>query len=71
VSGENLLEARKARLFRSLIHRFGLLAAAAPAGAVTNVFFDASQTATLVVSNLNAVTIQSGDCRFTYSGDGD
>jgi len=38
--------------------------------AVTNVFFTGSQTATLVVSNINAVTIQSGDYRFTYSADG-
>ncbi len=38
--------------------------------AVTNVFFDASQTATLVVSNINAVTIRSGDYLFTYSADG-
>jgi hypothetical protein len=36
----------------------------------TNVFFSGSQTATLVVSNINAVTIQSGDYRFTYSADG-
>ena len=38
--------------------------------AVTNVFFNASQTATLVVSNINAVTIRSGDYLFTYSVDG-
>src|SRR5512141_692470 len=46
------------------------LGAASPAGAVTNYFFNTSQTATLVVSNINAVTIQSGDYRFTYSADG-
>ena len=46
------------------------LGAASPALAVTNYFFNASQTATLVVSNINAVTIQSGDYRFTYSADG-
>ncbi len=40
------------------------------ARAVTNVFFDASQTSTLVVSNINAVTIRSGDYLFTYSADG-
>lgn len=38
--------------------------------AATNVFFDAAQTATLIVSNINAVTLQSGDYRFTYSVDG-
>lgn len=38
--------------------------------AVTNVFFDVSQTATLVVSNINAVTLRSGDYLFTYSADG-
>src|SRR5690349_24769549 len=38
--------------------------------AVTNVFFTGSQTSTLIVSNINAVTIQSGDYRFTYSADG-
>jgi|SRR5436309_8706933 len=38
--------------------------------AVTNVFFNASQTSTLVVSNMNAVTIRSGDYLFTYSADG-
>jgi hypothetical protein len=37
---------------------------------VTNVFFTGSQTATLIVSNINDVTIQSGDYRFTYSADG-
>lgn len=38
--------------------------------AATNYFFNASQTATLIVSNINAVTIQSGDYSFTYSADG-
>ena len=46
------------------------LGAASPALAVTNTFFSPSQTATLIVSNINAVTIQSGDYRFTYSADG-
>jgi hypothetical protein len=45
------------------------LGAVSPAFAVTNSFFNASQTATLVVSNINAVTLQSGDYRFTYSAD--
>lgn len=40
------------------------------ARAVTNAFFNVAQTATLIVSNINAVTIQSGDYRFTYSADG-
>ena len=56
--------------FRFLISVLGLLAASSPARAVTNYFFDVSQTATLIVSNINAVTIQSGDYRFTYSADG-
>ena len=56
--------------FRLLINLLGLLAVASPALAVTNYFFNPSQTATLVVSNINAVTIQSGDYRFTYSADG-
>ena len=46
------------------------LGAASPVFAATNYFFNASQTATLVVSNINAVTIQNGDYRFTYSADG-
>ena len=46
------------------------LGATSPAFAATNYFFSASQTATLVVSNINAITIQSGDYRFTYSADG-
>ena len=41
------------------------LGAASPALAVTNYSFNPSQTATLVVSNINAVTIQSGDYRFS------
>jgi hypothetical protein len=40
------------------------------ARAVTNSFFTGSQTATLIASNINAVTIQSGDYQFTYSADG-
>ncbi len=47
-----------------------MLASIFPARAVTNNFFDASQSATLLVSNINAITIQSGDYRFTYSADG-
>jgi hypothetical protein len=46
------------------------LATAPTTQAVTNVFFTGSQTSALVVSNINAVTIQSGDYRFTYSADG-
>jgi hypothetical protein len=46
------------------------LGAASPALAVTNYFFSPTQVATLIVSNINAVTIQSGDYRFTYSADG-
>jgi len=46
------------------------LLAATAAPAVTNVFFNASQSATLVVSNINAVTVSSGDYLFMYSADG-
>lgn len=55
---------------RLLINLLGLLVVASPAFAVTNYFFSGAQPATLVVSNINAVTIQSGDYRFTYSADG-
>lgn len=47
-----------------------LLLCAHAIGANTNVFFNASQTATLVTSNVNAVTINSGGYLFTYSVDG-
>jgi hypothetical protein len=60
----------KTHLFRPVINLLSLLTVASPALAVTNEFFNPSQTATLVVSNINAVTIQSGDYRFTYSVDG-
>jgi hypothetical protein len=40
------------------------------AQAGTNVFFDASQTATLVASNINEVTINSEGYLFTYTADG-
>ncbi len=46
------------------------LFAAAAAPAATNVFFTGSQSATIVASNINAVTIQSGNYRFTFSRDG-
>jgi len=46
------------------------LLGASCASAATNYFFTGSQTATIVSSNLNAVTLQSGDYRFTYSADG-
>ena len=47
-----------------------LAAAISNASAVTNVFFTGSQAATVVSSNITAITIQSGDYRFTYSVDG-
>ncbi len=59
----------KIRCSSLLVAVTGLLGATG-AHAVTNVFFTGSQTATLIVSNINAVTIQSGDYRFTYSADG-
>lgn len=40
------------------------------AQAVTNIFFNASQTATVIASNITDVTLSSGDYRFTYSRDG-
>ena len=42
----------------------------AEARAVTNTFFNASQTMTVVSSNMTAVTINSGGYLFTYSVDG-
>jgi hypothetical protein len=58
------------RSFSFLMAAYACLLGAPAAWAVTNVLFDASQTSTLVVSNINAVTIQSGDDRFTCSADG-
>ncbi|NOS69499.1 MAG: hypothetical protein HOP33_06160 [Verrucomicrobia bacterium] len=40
------------------------------ASAVTNVFFNALQTATVVSSNVTAVTLRSGDYLFAYTVDG-
>lgn len=40
------------------------------ARAVTNIFFNASQTATVISSNINAVTLRSGDYLFTHTVDG-
>ena len=57
-------------IFAKLIATCGCLLAIQTACAVTNVFFTGSQIATLVTSNLNAITIQSGDYRFTYTADG-
>lgn len=39
-------------------------------GAVTNTFFNAAQTMTIVSSNQTTITINSGDYQFTYSQDG-
>src|SRR5512142_2407187 len=58
------------RRFSGLISAGAFLLGAPAAPAVTNVFFNASQTSTLIVSNINAVTIRSGDYLFTYSADG-
>ena len=44
--------------------------AAPTARAVTNTFFSPSQTSTLITSNANSISIQSGDYRITYSADG-
>ena len=76
----NVCLARVVRLSRGVgVLRGPLLALGAAVASVfivsssiagTNTFFDTSQTATLIVSNINAITIQSGDYRFTYSADG-
>ena len=58
------------RRFCVLIAACLCLLAATATQAATNTFFVASQTSTLVVSNINAVTIRSGDYLFTYSADG-
>jgi hypothetical protein len=49
---------------------FVLQAVASRAVTYTNVFFNASQTRTVVASSINEVTIRSGDYLFTYSVDG-
>src|SRR3954462_15958847 len=61
---------RTMRWFCLVIAAGACLFGALTTHAVTNVFFTGSQTATLVVSNINAITIRSGDYRFTYSADG-
>ncbi len=58
------------RCLARVVAPWGLLLSVMSVHAVTNVFFNASQTAALVVSNINAVTISSGDYLFTYSADG-
>lgn len=47
-----------------------LALALSDACAVTNVFFNVAQTATMVSSNINLVTFTSGDYQFTYTADG-
>jgi hypothetical protein len=47
-----------------------LHAATANATTYTYIFFNASQTMTVVTSSINSVTIRSGDYLFTYSVDG-
>jgi hypothetical protein len=58
------------RQFSAVVVIWGCLLGASTSQGVTNIFFTGSQTSTLIVSNINAVTIQSGDYRFTYSADG-
>lgn len=68
--------AMKARAMKTKMRFANLIAVGAcllgvpAARAVTNVFFNAPQTATLVVSNINSVVINSGGYRFTYTVDG-
>lgn len=59
----------KLRVMR-LVVLGGCLLGVPAAHAVTNFFFTGSQAATVVSSNINAITIQSGDYRFTYFVDG-
>ena len=54
----------------TLVTLCACLLAVPAAQASTNVFFDVSQTATVISSNLTAVTLRSGDYLFTYSQDG-
>ena len=54
----------------SILAAVCVLASVSPARAVTNHFFNASQTMAVVSSNITAVTISSGGYRFTYSQDG-
>lgn len=62
--------ARMTKYYAHLVILCGLLLDTLTAPAVTNVFFNASQTATLVSSNINLVTFISGDYQFTYTADG-
>lgn len=75
--GGLLNPARLIRCCMKIVRRITLLlilnslAVCVPAApAVTNRFFVGSPAATLIVSNINAVTLQSGDYRFTFSADG-
>jgi hypothetical protein len=60
----------------SKLHLVGLVAAlcapggVSPAGAVTNDFFNAMQTAVVTATNMTATTIRSRGYLFTYSVDG-
>jgi hypothetical protein len=54
----------------AIVAAAGLLGCALPVRATTNVYFNASQTATVTASNMTAVTIHSGGYLFTYSQDG-
>ncbi len=54
----------------AFVSTFSVLATSTNGATYTNVFFDSSQTATVLNSNINSATIQSGDYRFTYSIDG-
>lgn len=47
-----------------------LLSFASSSHAVTNVFFNAAQTAAVVTTNMTSTTIRSGAYQFTYSVDG-
>lgn len=61
-----------AAVFTRLLWMAASFFQAVPALAMTytNVFFNASQTMSVVSSSINAVTIRSGDYWFTYSVDG-
>src|SRR5688572_9021875 len=55
---------------KKLAIAFLFFVALSEARAGTNVFFSAAQTAVVVSSNINAVSIRSGDYLFTHTVDG-
>ncbi|HEY5913021.1 MAG TPA: hypothetical protein VJA21_20720 [Verrucomicrobiae bacterium] len=60
----------KVRSYLVVFAAAGTLGSASPSPAMTNVFFNAYQTATVVATNMTATTIRSRGYLFTYSVDG-